>query len=147
MKKTKQEEKVKELPLQEQLVFEQAKREAEEESRSEALKSLEDFKKTLPKHELALIYRYDEVQGEIFYFKIEGAVYSLDFWEKEYNIRRPGKGGNNGKWYSYTDCQSLLNIIKIYYWEYKGIEVLPNIELIPLLNTALAKNMQKARKW
>lgn len=133
--------------VEEHYKIEQLKREAQEADRRRAIESLVDFKSTLSKYGISLCYRYDEEQGEIWYFEIEMSIYSIDFWDKQYNVYRPGRGGNNGKWYSYTDCLSLLNTIKLYFWEYKGIEVIPEIDLLPLLNTPQARNMQKARKW
>lgn len=95
---------------------------------------MKDYLTTLPKHGLTLFK-----MGENWCFEVEGIDYYIDFEERKYYPH-----GGNG--YRFQDCLSMLETIKLYFWEYKGIEVLPDIELLPLLKTDKAKNMQNRRK-
>jgi hypothetical protein len=107
-----------------------------------AINVLREFKEILPQYGLTLYYNNEE-----WFFIVENTAYVLNPYSKEYHPVRPGRGGNSSGWYPFTDCKSLLETIKLYFWEYRGIEVIPEIELLPLLNTKHARSMQQNRKY
>jgi hypothetical protein len=107
-----------------------------------AINTIREFKDTLPKYGLQLLYNNEE-----WFFEVNDTTYVLDPFDKEYHPVRPGRGGNSSGWYPFTNCKSLLETIKLYFWEYRGIEVIPEIELLPLLNTKHAISMQQNRKY
>ncbi len=107
-----------------------------------AINVLVEFRETLPKYNLQLFHN-----NEQWFFELEDTAYVIDPYCKEYHPIRPGRGGNSSGWYPFTDCKSLLETIKLYFWEYRGVEVLPEIELLPLLSTKHARAMQQNRKY
>jgi hypothetical protein len=126
--------------------LEQLKQEAahnfKESATRKAINVLKDLKKTLPEYGLELYHN-----NESWFFDVEDTAYVIDPYCKEYHPARPGRGGNSSGWYPFTDCKSLLETIKLYFWEYRGIEVIPEIELLPLLNTKHARAMQQNCKY
>ncbi len=107
-----------------------------------AINTIREFKDTLPKYGLHLLYNNEE-----WFFEVNDTTYILDPFDKEYHPVRPGRGGNSSGWYPFTDCKSLLETIKLYFWEYRGVEVIPKIELLPLLSTNHARAMQQNRRF
>jgi hypothetical protein len=107
-----------------------------------AINTIREFKDTLPKYGLHLLYNNEE-----WFFEVNDTTYILDPFDKEYHPVRPGRGGNSSGWYPFTDCKSLLETIKLYFWEYRGVEVIPKIELLPLLSTNHARAMQQNHRF
>lgn len=105
-----------------------------------------DFKYTLAEHGIPIANAERRGTTLLFSFEVEDILYTIDAMKMEYTTERRG-GRANYRSYSFTNCKDMLDTVKLFFWEFRGIEVLPKISLVDLLKTPKAASMQKARRW
>lgn len=119
------------------------------ESMQKSISVLEDFKSTLPKYGLKLLFGKLENGSYTFYFKIHDTTYHINPFRKEYYTTRFGSK-EKSKNYLFKDCTNLLIQSKLFFWQFRGIKVLPDVDVTPQLRKIKAKNVkntERAKKY